>query len=323
MQAIQIQQTGGPEQLKLRELPTPSPGDEELLVAIGASGVNFIDIYFRTGLYPADLPFTPGMEAAGRVEAVGPGVTDISVGERVAYAMVRGSYATHAVIPAAKAVRVPAAVDDRSAAAAMLQGMTAHYLTRSTFPLTSGHTALVHAAAGGVGLLLVQMAAQLGARVLATTSTAEKARLVLQAGAAHVINYATEDFDSEVKRLTEGRGVDVVYDSVGAATFEKSLTSLRPRGMMVSFGNASGPAPPVEPLTLSQRGSLFLTRPSLPHYMATRDELLWRAGEVLDSVVHGTLALRIGATYDLADAASAHRDLEARASTGKLLVLPG
>jgi len=322
MRAIRVTDVGGPERLVMAEFDTPAPGLGEILVRISAIGVNFIDVYFRTGLYPATLPFTPGMEAAGRIAAVGADVTDFAVGDRVAYAMVRGSYADHALVPADKVVPVPARVDDRTAAAVMLQGMTAHYLTRSTFPLAAGHTVLVHAAAGGVGLLLVQMANRLGARVIATVSTAEKAALAREAGAADVINYTDEDFQRGVSALTNGLGVDVVYDSVGAATFTKGLACLKPRGLMVSFGNSSGPVPAVEPLALSQHGSLFLTRPSLGHYLASREELIWRAGDVLRAVADGTLTVHIARTYPLGSAADAHRDLESRKTMGKLLLAP-
>lgn len=322
MRAIRIANTGGPERLVMAEVDTPAPGPGEILVRLSAIGVNFIDVYYRTGLYPASLPFTPGMEAAGTVAAVGSGVTDLAVGDRVAYAMVRGSYADHALVPADKAVSIPPGVDDRTAAAVMLQGMTAHYLTRSTFPLAVGHTILVHAAAGGVGLLLVQMATRLGARVIGTVSTPAKAELARAAGAGDVINYREDDFASAVSALTDGRGVDVVYDSVGAATFTKGLGCLKPRGLMVSFGNSSGPVPAVAPLTLSQQGSLFLTRPSLGHYLGSRDELAWRAGDVLGAVADGALHVHIARTYPLAAAGDAHRDLEGRTTVGKLLLIP-
>jgi NADPH2:quinone reductase len=323
MKAIVVETPGGPEQLQLVDIPKPSPGPGEALVKIAAAGVNFIDIYYRTGLYKADPPIAIGMEGAGVVEAVGPGVTEVAPGDPVAYAMCRGSYADYHVVPAWQLVKLPAGMDFQTGAAAMLQGMTAHYLTHSTFPLKEGDTALVHAAAGGVGLLLVQMAKMRGARVFGTTSTAAKAALARQAGADEVILYTEQDFQAEVRRLTEGRGVDVVYDSVGAATWEKSLDSLRPRGMMVSFGNASGAVPPFQPLVLSQKGSLFLTRPSLAHYCQTRQELLWRAGDVLNWIAAGRLKIRIERTYPLSQAAQAHRDLASRATSGKLLLLPG
>jgi NADPH2:quinone reductase len=322
MKAVLVETPGGPEQLQLVEIPKPAPGPGEALVKIAAAGVNFIDIYYRTGLYKADPPILLGMEGAGVVEAVGSGVTEVAPGDPVAYAMCRGSYAEYQAVPAWQLVKIPAGMDFQTAAAAMLQGMTAHYLTHSTFPLKEGDTALVHAAAGGVGLLLVQMAKMRGARVFGTTSTAAKAALARQAGADEVILYTEQDFQAEVRRLTNGRGVDVVYDSVGAATWEKSLDSLRPRGMMVSFGNSSGAVPPIQPLILSQKGSLFLTRPSLAHYCQTREELLWRAGDVLNWIATGRLKVRIERTYPLSQAAQAHRDLASRATSGKLLLLP-
>jgi len=289
MKAIVVEQHGGPEQLTLKDAPVPQPGRGEVLVKIAAIGVNYIDTYHRTGLYPAEPPFTPGMEAAGTIETVGPDVEGFALGDRVAYGMSRGSYAEFAVVPAWQVVKLPDAVDFRTAAAAMLQGMTAHYLTHSTFPLASGHTCLVHAAAGGTGLLIVQMAKLRGARVIGTAGTLEKARLARETGADEVIVYTEQDFVAEVKRITDGRGVDVVYDSVGAATWEGSLNSLRPRGMMVTFGNASGPVPEFKPLLLSQKGSLFLTRPTLFHYCANREELLTRAEAVLGWIASGDL----------------------------------
>jgi NADPH2:quinone reductase len=322
MKAIQVQQHGGPEQLRLAELPKPAPGEKQALVRVAASGVNFIDVYFRTGLYKADPPFIPGMEAAGVVEAVGSGVSEVAPGDRVAYAMQRGSYAEYAVVPAWQLVRIPEGLDEASAAAAMLQGMTAHYLSHSSFPLKQGDTALVHAAAGGVGALLIQMAKKLGARVFGTVSTDDKAQLARAAGADEVILYTQQDFEAEVKRLTAGRGCDVVYDSVGKSTFDKSLNCLRPRGMLVLYGQSSGPVPPFDPGILNGKGSLFLTRPSLAHHCQTRDELLWRAGEVLTAVRSGDLKLRIDRTYPLAEAEKAHRDLESRATAGKLLLAP-
>ncbi len=322
MKAIQVTQNGGPEQLQLKELPLPSPGPGQALVKVAAAGVNFIDVYFRTGLYKTELPFVPGMEAAGTVEAVGAEVTGVAVGDRVAFAMVRGSYAEYAAVPAGMLVKVPEGVDLENAAAAMLQGMTAHYLTHSTFPLKRGDTALVHAAAGGAGLLIVQMAKARSARVIGTVSTEEKAKLAREAGVDDIILYTQQDFESEVKRLTGGRGVDVIYDSVGVSTFLKGLNCLRPRGMMVLFGQSSGPVLPLDPSILNQKGSVFLTRPSLGHYAAERDELLWRAGDVLDAVHSGQLKLHIGRKYSLADAVQAHRDLEGRKTTGKLLLIP-
>lgn len=322
MKAVLVYETGGPDQMQYVETATPSPGPGQALVKIAASGVNFIDVYFRTGLYKADAPIALGMEGAGVVEAVGPGVTEVAAGDRVAYAMARGSYAEYAVVPAWQLVRVPAALDLSAGAAAMLQGMTAHYLTHSTYPLKQGDSCLIHAAAGGVGLLLVQMAKMRGARVFGTVSTEAKAGLARQAGADQVVLYTRQDFEQEVKRATEGRGVDVVYDSVGAATWEKSLNCLRPRGMMVTFGNASGAVPPFLPLVLSQKGSLFLTRPTLAHHCANREELLSRAGDVLTWVQSGRLKLHIERTYKFYEAHQAHRDLEARKTTGKLLLVP-
>jgi len=322
MKAILVNFCGGPEQLELLEVPVPTPGPKQALVKIEASGVNFIDIYFRMGLYKANPPIALGMEAAGTVEAVGSGVTEVAPGDRVAYAMARGSYAEYAVVPAWQLVKIPETVDFRIAAAVMLQGMTAHYLTHSTFPLDPSHTALVHAAAGGVGLLLVQLAKMRGARVIATVSTEAKAALARQAGADEVILYSRQDFEQEVKRLTGGRGVDVAYDSVGAATFHQSLNCLRPLGMMVSYGQSSGAVPPFDPLLLSQKGSLFLTRPTLGHYCANREQLLWRAGDVLAWVAAGKLWVRIHEAYPLAQAAQAHRDLEGRRTAGKLLLIP-
>lgn len=320
MKAILIRQTGGPENLLLEEVAAPTPGPGQALVRIAYSGVNFIDIYFREGLYKAELPFTPGMEACGVVEAVGEGVTEVAAGDRVAYAMARGSYAELALVPAWQLVKVPATVSDDLAAAAMLQGMTAHYLTHSTFPLSPGHTCLVHAAAGGAGQCVVQLAKLRGARVIATVGTAAKAEIARALGADEVILYDQQDFAAEARRLTDGKGVDVVYDSVGASTFQKSLDSLRPRGMMVSYGNASGPVPAVEPLLLNAKGSLFLTRPTLAHHCADRQELAWRAGDILNWIGEGKLKLSIFQSYPLADAAKAQVDLASRRTTGKLLL---
>jgi len=291
-------------------------------IAVRAAGVNFIDVYFRTGLYPRPLPFVSGLEGAGVVEALGPGVSGLGVGDRVAWASAPGSYAQAVVAPADRLVRVPAVVADDVAAAAMLQGMTAHYLCRSAFPVKSGDTALVHAAAGGVGLLLVQMLRALGATVIATCSTADKEKLAREAGAAHVIRYSEVDFQPELRRITGGRGADVVYDAVGRTTFEGSLRSLRPRGMLVLYGQSSGPVPPFELRQLNDLGSLFLTRPSLAHYTATREELEQRAGDVLGAIASRRLDVRIGARFALADAASAHRALEGRATTGKVVLAP-
>ena len=323
MKSIHVKTPGGPQNMELVDVPVPQPGPGQALVRIAASGVNFIDIYFRTGLYKADLPILLGSEAAGTVEATGEGVTEVAPGDRVGYAMARGSYAEYAVVPAAQLVRIPDRVELQTAAAAMLQGMTAHYLTHSTFPLKPGDICLVHAAAGGTGSLVVQMAKMLGARVFGTVSTAEKAAIARQAGADETILYTQQSFDAEVKRLTNGRGVDVVYDSVGKTTFEQSLNSLRPRGTLALFGQSSGPVPPFDPGILNAKGSLFLTRPSLPHYLLTREELLWRAGDVLTWIDAGKLKLRIARTYSLADAASAHRDLEGRKTAGKLILTIG
>jgi NADPH2:quinone reductase len=323
VRAIRVHRYGGPEVLEYEEVPVPDPGPGEALVHIAASGVNFIDVYHRQGRYPTPLPFTPGTEAAGVVEKVGPDVREVAAGARVAYAMQLGSYARYAVVPERLLVTVPPGVDDRSAAAAMLQGMTAHYLTRSTYPIRSGDTVLVHAAAGGMGLLLCQLAKRAGARVIGTVSTEEKAALARGAGADETILYSRADFEAETRRLTNGRGVDVVYDGVGRTTFEKSLGSLRTRGTMVLYGAASGPVPPVDLQILNAKGSLYVTRPTLGHYTADRAELISRAGDVLRWVADGELRLTIGGTYPLADAARAHHDLEGRASVGKLLLLPG
>jgi NADPH:quinone reductase len=320
MKAIQVRETGGPEKMQLADVQLPALGAKQALVKLHASGVNFIDVYFRMGLYKADLPITPGSEGAGVVEAVGAEVTEVAAGDRVAYAMARGSYAEYAVVPAWQLVKIPGPVDFTTAAAAMLQGMTAHYLTHSTFALKNGDTCLVHAAAGGVGGLIVQMARMLGARVFGTVSTAEKAAIARAAGADETILYTQQDFESEVKRLTGGRGVDVVYDSVGKTTFDQSLNSLRPRGTMALFGQSGGSVPPFDPALLNAKGSLFLTRPSLAHYLLTREELLWRAGDVLGWVDSGKLKLRIDRTYPLAEAAQAHRDLEGRRTAGKLVL---
>lgn len=316
MKAVFVEQFGGIENLKYGDIPKPSPGPGQALVKIAASGVNYIDIYFRMGLYPAPLPVVLGSEGAGTVEALGADVTGVAVGDRVAYAMARGSHAEYAVVPAWQLVKIPPAIDFQTAAAAMLQGMTAHYLTHSTYPLKSGDSCLIHAAAGGTGLLLVQMAKMRGARVIATVGSEEKAKLAQGAGADEVIVYSKEDFTAKAK------GMHVVYDSVGKATFMQSLDCLRPRGMMVSFGNASGPVADFSPLILSQKGSLFLTRPSLANYAATKEELGWRAGDVLNWIGQGKLKLRIHKVYPLADAAETQRDLESRKTTGKLLLVP-
>lgn len=322
MKAIRVETYGGADQLVYGDIEKPEPQPNEALVKIDAVGVNFMDVYHRTGLYPLPLPFTPGAEAAGTVESVGSEVRDIAVGDRVAYAMVVGSYAEYAAVPAARLVRMPEGVDAQTGTAAMLQGMTAHYLSTSTYPLKSGDTALVHAAAGGVGLLLIQMAKRAGARVFGTVSTREKARLAREAGADEVILYTEQDFQQEVRRLTEGRGVQVVYDSVGKTTFMKSLDSLAPRGLLALFGQSSGSVPPFDAALLAQKGSLYLTRPSLAQYALTREELLWRAGDVLNWITTGELKLRVEKTFPLSEAAEAHRQLEGRATTGKILLLP-
>jgi len=322
MNAIQIQETGGPEVLKLVELPIPTPGPGQVLIRVEAIGVNFIEIYFRKGQYKATFPMTPGSEAAGTVEELGPGVGGFEPGDAVASCGVLGSYAEYALVPAAQLVKVPEGVSPEQAAAVLLQGMTAHYLAHSTFPLKAGETALVHAGAGGVGLLLTQMAHKIGARVLSTVSTPEKAELSREAGAAEVILYTQQDFVAEVKRLTGGKGVDVVYDSVGKTTFDGSLNSLRPRGMLALFGGSSGAVPPFDPIQLSAKGSLFVTRPSLWHYIATREELEWRAKEVLGWVADGSLKLRTEHDYPLAEAAQAHAAMESRQTTGKILLEP-
>lgn len=321
MKAIQVQATGGPEVLAAVDLPDPAPGPGQVLIRHSAVGVNFIDVYHRTGLYPSARPFVPGMEAAGVVEAVGAGVTEFEPGDRVAYATEMGSYAELALVPHGRVVPVPNGLDDQVAAAALLQGMTAHYLTQSTFVVRPGHTAVVHAGAGGVGLLLTQILRNLGARPFTTVSTPHKAELSRAAGAEQVILYSHQDFEVEVLRLTSGEGVDVVYDSVGKATFEKGLRVLKPRGYMVSYGQSSGPVAPLD-LGLIAKGSLFLTRPRLFAYVSDTASLRQRAAAVYSWIQAGRLQVRVGATYPLAEAARAHRDLEARATTGKLLLLP-
>lgn len=320
MKAIRVHQYGGPEVLKYEEIPLPEPGAGEARVKIEAIGLNYIDIYQRTGLYPLTVPFTLGREGAGVVDAVGPNVTEVKKGDRVAYAMEPGSYAEYAVVPAWKLVPLPRTLDTRSAAAVMLQGMTAHYLAYSTYPLKKGETALVHAAAGGVGLLLIQVAKRLGATVFGTVSTEEKAHLAKEAGADEIILYTQTDFAAEVKRLTNGRGVHVVYDSVGQSTFVKSLDCLRPRGYMILFGQSSGPVPLFDLGNLAGKGSLFVTRPSLLHYMTDRKELLQRTSDLFNWVAAGELTLRIDKTFPLAEAAEAHRQLEGRKTTGKVLL---
>ena len=320
MQAIQVSQVGGPEVLIPVELPVPTPKPNEALVQIKAAGVNFIDVYIREGRYPTPLPFVNGQEAAGVVTEVGSEVTTLKPGDRVAYTSALGSYAEYAAVPASRLVKIPDGLDFEQAAAAMLQGMTAHYLVNSSYPLKKGETALIHAAAGGVGLLLVQMAKKIGARVIATAGTEEKAQLARDAGADECIVYTEADFETETRKLTDG--VHVVYDGVGKATFDKDLNVLRPRGYLVLFGGSSGAVPPFDLIKLSQKGSLFITRPTLAHYTLTREELEWRAGDVLGSIARGELKLRIHKVYPLAEAAQAHRDLEGRKTTGKLLLKP-
>jgi NADPH2:quinone reductase len=322
MKAIQVSQVGGPEVLTLVDLPVPDPKANEALVQIEAAGVNFIDVYFREGRYPAALPFVNGQEGAGLVVAVGSDVTTLRLGNRVAYTGALGSYAEYAPVPADRLVKLPDELDFNQAAAVMLQGMTAHYLSHSTYPIKSGDAVLIHAAAGGVGLLLVQMAKQLGARIIATAGSAEKAQLARDAGADEVIVYTEQDFETETRRLTDGQGVHVVYDGVGKDTFERDLRVLRPRGYLVLFGGASGAVPPFDLLELTKHGSLFVTRPSLQHYVATREELEQRANDVLQMIGRGELKLRIHKTYPLAEADAAHRDLEGRKTTGKLLLIP-
>jgi len=322
MKAIQVKQPGGPEVLELVDLPIPPPKSNEAVVKIAASGVNFIDVYLREGRYKAPLPFFAGQEGAGTVASIGAEVKLVKSGDRVAWSGILGSYAEYVAAPVEGLVPVPQNVTDQNAAAAMLQGMTAHYLCYDTYALKSGETALIHAAAGGVGLLLVQMAHNLGAGVIGTVSTEEKAKLARQAGADEIILYTQTDFEAETKRLTGGKGVDVVYDGVGKATFEKSLNVLRPRGMLVLYGASSGPVPPVDPMTLSQKGSLYMARTNLAHFTATRDELLLRSGAVFRVIGDGKLKLRIAHTYPLAEAQQAHRDLEGRKTTGKLLLIP-
>jgi len=320
MRAIVVHETGGPEALHLEDVPVPEPGPGQVRVRVHYAGVNFIDVYHRTGLYALERPFTPGSEAAGEVDAVGPGVSEFRPGERVAYAMERGAYAEFALVPAWKLVHVPDDVGLDTAAAVMLQGMTAHYLTHSTYPLREGQSALVHAAAGGVGLLLVQVAKQLGARVIGTASTEEKARLAREAGADDVVIYTNQDFVTAARHFGGGHGVDVVYDSVGRTTFEGSLNALKRRGMLVMFGQSSGSVPPFDLGVLARRGSLFLTRPSLADYIAGRDELLGRARDVFAWISDGTLKVRIHTALQLEDAAEAHRLLEGRQTAGKVLL---
>ncbi|HWN32887.1 MAG TPA: quinone oxidoreductase [Pseudonocardia sp.] len=323
MRAAQVEQTGGPEVIKVAEVDDPTPGEGELLVEVVAAGVNYIDTYQRSGLYPLPTPFVLGLEGAGTVRTLGPGATGFAVGDRVCWSGVLGSYAELAVVPAARAIRIPDEVSEEQAVGALLQGMTAHALVTSTYPVARGDAVLVHAAAGGVGLLLTQLATARGAQVIGTVSTAEKAALARDAGAAEVIRYdQIEDLAAEVRRLTDGQGVAVVYDGVGKTTFDASLASLRVRGMLVLFGAASGPVPPVDPQRLNAGGSLYLTRPTLMHYTASRKELDYHSGEVFAAVADGTLDIRIGHRYPLEQAGQAHEDLQARRTTGKLLLIP-
>jgi NADPH2:quinone reductase len=321
MKAIQFTQVGGPEVLKYTDVPDPSPGAGQALIDVRAIGVNFTDVYTRSGLNPPTLPAIIGQEAAGIVTQVGEGVSDVAVGDLVAYTGVGASYAEKVVAPSRRLVKLPPSMNTETAAAAMLQGMTAHYLSHSTYPLKPGDTCLIHAAAGGVGLLLTQMAKFLGARVIATVSTQEKAKLASDAGADHVINYVVEDFEEEVKKISGGDGIQVVYDAVGVTTFDKSVACLAHRGYMVLYGQASGPVPPV-PVSVLNSKSLFLSRPTLVSYTATREEMLQRAGDVLGWIQSGKLNLRIHGKFPLREAAEAHRQLEGRLTTGKLLLIP-
>ncbi len=322
MQAIRVSATGGPDALQLEDIPTPEPGPGQVRIKVEAAGVNFVEIYQRKGQYKLPLPFTPGGEAAGTVDAVGPDVTDIHVGERAASVDARGSYAQYALVEANNIVPIPAGVSAKVAAAVMTQGITAHFLAHSVFRLEAGQTALVHAAAGGVGQLLVQIAKKRGARVIGTTGSAEKSQIARDLGADEVILYNETDFETETKRLTNGAGVDVVYDSVGAATFEKGLNVLKPRGLMALFGQSSGPVEPLDPQVLNAKGSLFLTRPTYRHYIATRDELLWRAQDLFGWLAAGELRVRVDKTFPLAEASAAHQYLEDRRTQGKVLLLP-
>ena len=322
MKAVRMHAPGGPEVLTYEDVPEPQPKAGEAIVKVDAAGLNYIDVYYRSGLYKAELPMTLGLEAGGTVTAVGPNVTEVKVGDKVAYTGVAGAYAQYAAVPAQRLVVLPASVSTRQGAAAMLQGMTAHYLACSTHPLKKGDTCLVHAAAGGVGLLLCQIAKMRGARVIGTVSTEEKAKLAREAGADEVILYTKQDFEAEVKRLTSGKGVQVVYDSVGKTTFDKGFNCLALRGLMVLYGQSSGPIGPFDPQVLNAKGSLFLTRPSLVHHVATRDELLARSGDVLGWIRDGKLRLRTEFEFALKDAAEAHRALEGRKTTGKVLLIP-
>ena len=322
MKAILMHELGAPDVLSYEDVPMPEPAEGQARVKLSAVGVNFVDVYYRKGMYKPTLPFILGQEGAGVVDAVGAGVTEIKVGDRVAYASDQRSYAEYAAVPAWKLLKVPGGVTDQQAAAVLLQGLTAHYLTYSTFPLEKGQTALIHAAAGGAGGLLVQIAKLKGAHIIGTVSTEEKARVARENGADEVINYSKEDFEAEVKRLTNGKGVEVVYDSVGKDTFDKSLNCLSRRGMMVLWGQSSGAVSPFDPQQLNSKGSLFLTRPTLGHYVADRAELEWRARDLFDWIAAGKLRVRIDKTFSLANAADAQRYLESRVATGKVLLLP-
>ncbi|RLT43226.1 MAG: quinone oxidoreductase [Chloroflexi bacterium] len=322
MKAIRIHNTGNPDVLKYEDVPMPAPGAGQVRVQVKAAGVNFIDTYHRRGWYPIPAPFTPGVEAAGLIDAIGPDVTGVKVGDRVAYGLTIGSYAEYSIVSAGVVVPLPDSVSFENGAAAMIQGMTAHYLACSTYPLQPSDTCLIHAAAGGTGALLVQIAKIRGARVIGTVSNAEKEAIARESGADEVIRYTEKDFETEVKRLTGGKGVNVVYDSVGLTTFDKSLSCLRPRGYMVLFGQASGIVPPVDPQTLNQKGSLYLTRPVLGAYTLTRDELLGRASDVFGWIADGRLKIRLDPTFPLAQAQAAHEYLEGRQTKGKVLLIP-
>jgi len=322
MKAIQVPKTGGVEVLTFIDLPTPKPKPNEVLVKIAAAGVNYVDVYYREGRYPITPPFILGQEASGMVSEVGSEVKEFKTGDRVAYTGITGAYADYEAVPADRLVRVAAGISDHQAAAALLQGLTAHYLVNSTYPLKKGEIGLIHAAAGGVGPLLVEVSKNIGARVIATVSTEEKAKLAREAGADEVIFYTKQDFEVETKRLTDGKGVHVVYDGVGKTTFDQDLNVLRPRGYLVLFGASSGPVPPFDLGKLAQKGSLFITRPTLGHHIASHEELQRRATDVLNMIASGKLKLRIEHIYPLRDAQQAHLDLEGRKTTGKLLLIP-
>ena len=322
MKAVRIHETGGSDVLKYEDIPTPAPGDGEILLKLDAAGINYIDTYQRSGMYPMPLPFTLGNEGAGVVESVGSGVNGFAPGDKVGYSNIIGSYAEYAVVPAARAVKLPAEIDTKQAAAIFLQGMTAHYLAHDTYPLKKGDVCLVHSGAGGVGLLLIQMAKAAGATVITTVSTDKKAELAKGAGADHVIFYTKQDFEEETKKFAGGNKVDVVYDAVGVDTFEKGLNVLRPRGLMALYGASSGPVPPFNLTILAGKGSLFVTRPSLGNFVTTRKELEDRVGDVMNRVASGKLKVRIGVEFPLAEAKAAHDALEGRKTTGKVLLIP-